>query len=625
MRTICFAAILIAACGARPAGQAPAAATDPWPKTVADFRTAVQTVLSETGVPGAGLALVRLNGVEWAGGVGLADRENNLPVTADTHFRVGSISKSFVAAAIVQMYLDDEIDLDTPVAELDSEIRIDNAWEPTDPVRVIHLLQHTAGFDDQRFNEMFNLSDPPDLPLADVLKKNPGSRVVRWRPGTRFSYSNPGYAILGHLIERVTGESYEDRIAERIFKPANMPTSSFVLTREDEAIMAKGYGDRSGPPLPYTPIYLRPAGNMHSSALEMGRWVHLLLNWGETETELVIDPEYLSNMEHPRTTVASLAGLRNGYGSGIASFEDEGFPMLGHNGGIEGFSAWYGYSTSRDAGYVILLNSRHAPDAMRRIRTLAVRYLKADVEPPPQAVAAVPDATLRRYEGYYHDANPRHQAFAFVHWLLAGSTVRVNGDRLEMKPAFQPAAALIPVSDTMFRLDGEVEASRVFVESDNGGMVMTGGYVYAERQPRWRIESVRWTVLVAAALVLSPLLMAIPWAFAAVSRRGEPRGGGWTKVFLLLCAIAFAVPAIGLLDASAMELAARNVRTMAIFAGSVLLPAAAILAFMFALDAWRAGAGRWFRAYAITVAIAALIVSGYLSAWGMLAFRPWSF
>jgi membrane-bound metal-dependent hydrolase YbcI (DUF457 family) len=64
---------------------------------------------------------------------------------------------------------------------------------------------------------------------------------------------------------------------------------------------------------------------------------------------------------------------------------------------------------------------------------------------------------------------------------------------------------------------------------------------------------------------------------------------------------------------------------MAIFAGSVLLPAAAILAFMFALDAWRAGAGRRFRAYAITVAIAALIVSGYLSAWGMLAFRPWSF
>ena len=98
---------------------------DPWPKTVEDFRTAVQTVLSETGVPGAGLALVRTSGVEWAGGVGLANLERRTPVTADTHFRVGSISKTFIASAIVQMYLDDEIDLDTPVTELASEISID--------------------------------------------------------------------------------------------------------------------------------------------------------------------------------------------------------------------------------------------------------------------------------------------------------------------------------------------------------------------------------------------------------------------------------------------------------------------------------------------------------------------
>ena len=75
----------------------------------------MQAVLSDTGVPGAGLALVRMSGVEWAGGVGLADRDNNTPVTADTHFRAGSISKSFIASALVQMYLDDEIDLDTPV------------------------------------------------------------------------------------------------------------------------------------------------------------------------------------------------------------------------------------------------------------------------------------------------------------------------------------------------------------------------------------------------------------------------------------------------------------------------------------------------------------------------------
>jgi len=566
---------------------------------------------------------VRMAGVEWAGGVGLADRDRKTPVTADTHFRAGSISKSFIASAIVQMYLDDEIDLDTPVSEIASEIVIDNAWEPAHPVRVIHLLQHTAGFDDMHFNEMYNVSDPPDMPLEDVLRINPNSRVVRWQPGTRMAYSNPGYTVAAYLIEKITGEKYEDRIAEKIFTPVGMPTSSFVLTKDDEAILAKGYRDRTGPPVPYSQIYLRPSGNLHTSALELGRWVHLMLNWGETETDLVIDPEYLSNMEHPRTTVASFAGLRTGYGSGIASTEVEGFPMLGHGGGIEGFSSLYGYSTSRDAGYVILLNSTHSPEAMRRIAKLAVRYLKADVEPPPKPKATVAESTLRKYEGYYHDASPRNQAFAFIEWLVSGRSLTVSGDHLEMKPVFRRAYPLIPVSDTLFRLEAETEPSRVFAENDNGLMVLAGASTYAERYSRWRIESVRWPVLVSAVLVLTPLLMIVVWIVHA--KRAEPFGFWFLKICLLLCAIALVLPVIGVMNVADRELGTRNIWTAAMFAGSMLMPAAAILSFLFTIEAWRSDAGRWLRSYAMLVSIAALIVSGYLSAWGMIAFRPWNF
>ena len=596
---------------------------DPFPKTVEEFRSAVQAVLTDTGVPGAGLALVRMSGVEWAGGVGLADRENNTPVTADTHFRVGSISKSFVASALVQLYLDDMIDLDTPVSEIAPEIRIDNAWDPAHPVRVIHLLQHTAGFDDMHFNEMYNVSNPPDMPLEQVLAINPSSRVVRWQPGTRMSYSNPGYAIAGYLIEKVTGEKYEDRIAEKIFKPAGMPTSSFVLTKEDEAILSKGYRDRTGPPVPYTPIYFRPAGNLHTSAFELGQWVRLLLNWGETENDLVIDPEYLSNMEHPRTTVASFAGLRNGYGSGIAGSEVEGFPMLGHGGGIEGFSSSYAYSTSRDSGYVILLNSTHSPDAMRRITKLAVRYLKADVEPPPKAKVTIAEATLRNYEGYYHDASPRNQAFAFIEWLMSGRRVSVSGDHLVVTPAFGRPVTLIPVADALFREDDMVEASTVFADNDAGLMVMAGPSRYAERQSRWRVESVRWPVLVSVAIVLTPLVVFGLWIIRA--RRAQPSGFWWMKSFLLLCAVALVLPYIGVMYVSDHELGTFNVWTAAMFAGSALLPAAAILSFLFSIDAWRKGAGRWLRGYAMLVSVAALVVSGYLSAWGMIAFTPWNF
>ena len=605
---------------------------DPWPKSVDEFRIAVQQVLDDTGVPGAGVALVRSGGVEWAGGVGLADRDQRTPVTAETHFRAGSISKTFIAASLVQAYLDDQIDLDAPLAEVAPEIEIDNAWDPGDPVRVIHLLQHTAGFDDMHFNEMYNVAGTPDLPLEQVLQINPSSRVVRWRPGTRMSYSNPGYTVAAYVLEKVTGEKFEDLIAEKIFKPSGMPTSSFRLTTADEALLAKGYRDRSGPPVPYTPIYLRPAGNLHTSAAELGRFVQVLLNWGETATDLVIDPEYLSNMEHPRTTLASDAGLRTGYGSGIFSWSIDGFPLLGHNGGIDGFVSSYAYSTSRDVGYVVLLNSTHSSDALRRISQLAIRYLKADVEAPPKPRAAVAESTLRKYEGYYHDHAPRNQAMAFIEWLMAGRTITVEGDHLLATPVFGSAVTWIPVSDNLFRLEVDPEPTRVFVSGEAGHMVLTGSSVYADRMPRWRIESVRWPVLVASAIVLTPLVFAIPWLWLGLSHRTVAEPGGIAKrqrarlkLFLLLCAVAFALPIVGVMNVDDRELGTKNLWTVAIFVGSLLMPAAAIVSFLFTVDAWRGGAGRLLRAYAMTVSIAGLIISGYLSAWGMIAFRPWSF
>jgi len=624
MRTILAAALVAVACVVAGAQADP----DPWPRTVEEFRDAVRSVLSDTGVPGAGIALVRTSGVEWAGGVGLADRDANTLVSADTHFRAGPISKTFVASALVQMYLDSEIDLDTPILEIAPELRIDNAWEPADPVRVIHLLQHTAGFDDMHFNEIYARPDGAELSLENVLKINPASRVVRWRPGTRMSYSNPGYAIAGYLIEKVTGTNYEDRIAERIFKPSGMPTSSFYLTKDDHATLAKGYRDPTGPAVAYSPIYLRPAGNLHTSAFELGNFVHLLLNWGENATGLVIDPEYLSNMEHPRTTLASDAGLRNGYGSGIASSSIEGFPMLGHGGGIDGFVSNYAYSTARDVGFVVLLNSTHSAEAMRRISRLAVRYLKADVEPPAKPQAAVAESALRAHEGYYHPAGPRNQTLAFLEWLLSGETVSVRGDRLSVKPLFRESRDLIPVSDSLFRFETDPEASSVFTKNAAGVPIFAGGMSYSEQRARWRVEIIRWPVLISAGLVVTPLAVVpfwmVRWLRRWPVRRSAEREGGWLRFVLLLCAGAFMLPVIGALNVTDFSLGSRNVWTAAIFCGSVLLPAAAILAFLFTIDAWRNRAGRGLLAYALTVSIAALVISGYLSWWGMIGFMPWS-
>ena len=246
---------------------------------------------------------------------------------------------------------------------------------------------------------------------------------------------------------------------------------------------------------------------------------------------------------------------------------------------------------------MVLLNSNVSGEARLRIASLAVRYLKAGVDPPVGSEADVPEDRLRSHVGYYHDANPRSQATAFLGWLFNGQTISANGKRLRSVPVFDDAIDLIPVSETMFRLSQEPEATRVFTTNEDGVAVLAGGtagQLYAERRPRWRVEIVRWPVLASAGLVLTPLLMLVPWIVHA--RRARPSGFWWLKVCLLLCALTFALPAAAVMDNTSRVLGTRNILSVSFFLGTVLLPAAAILACVFTLHAWRAGAGAWLRA-----------------------------
>jgi CubicO group peptidase (beta-lactamase class C family) len=590
--------------------------------TLQEFRAAVQHVLDETGVPGAGIALVRQSGVEWAGGVGYADRDARTPVTARTHFRAGSISKTFVAMALVQLSEEGDIHLDSPVAELAPQLRIENPWQATEPVRVIHLLEHTAGFDDMHFNEMYNVTDPPDLSLDEVLKINPRSRRVRWRPGTRMSYSNPGYAAAAYVLEQVTGQKYEDVIRREIFEPIGMKTSSFELTEADKAILAKGYDERGGSAVPYSQIYLRPSGNLHTSAAELGWFVHVLLNWGEIPGKLIVDPEYLSNMEHPRTTLASRAGLLNGYGSGIRSQSREPFPLLGHDGGFEGFSSRYAYSPSRDVGFVVLLNATFSSQAMDRISNLAIQYLKADVEPPPKPQMNAEPVFLDRFAGYYHDASPRNQVIAFATWLLSGQTIAVRDGELVSRPVFGSPQPLIPVGEGLFRLAPEVDATRVFATDVDEQMVLTG-VGYAVRQSRWRVEIVRVPVLTASLFLVSPLLLVFAWM--AHATRATP-GGFWTLKAMLLLTSLCALPLAIVTDKLDVRMFGQlNPWTATIYASTLLLPLAGVVALAATLVARSRGAGRWLLGYAAAVSCSAILVSVYLYSWGMVGFKTWDF
>lgn len=602
-------------------------AETPTPQSLDELRTAIAAVLTEEHVPGAGLALVRADGIEWVGGVGVANRETQAPVTADTHFRVGSISKTFVALSLVQLAEEGLLTLDDLVSSIIPDVAIDNPWETTHPIRIVHLLQHTAGFDDMHFAEMYNFSDAPDVPLAQALRLAPASRRVRWQPGTRMAYSNPGYGVAGLLIETIARQPYESYIRTHIFEPLGMTTSSFVLRPEDEATLARGYAGAALRDTGFPQIYLRPAGNLHTSPRELAAFVRMLLNWGELDKAFVVDPEYLGNMERPRSTVAATAGLRTGYGTGIMAWINLPYLMLGHGGGITGFASAYGYSPARDVGFVVLLNREDARGAMNRVTALVTRYLKRDTEPPASpAPAIVPLDTLRAYEGYYHEANPRNQLLAFLDWLWNGFSVRASEGTLHVTRAFGPSHTLVPVSETLFRRPEQTLATRVFTHAPDGHAIVSatfgGSEAYAERVPRWRVEIVRAPVIVATVLLATPVLLPLVLFLA---RRGKSRVPLALAGLVVGMLLAVFVPYASLGARPITEWGMRSYATIAAFLGSLALPILGVATLIVARQSYVRGASRAFVIYAALVAVSALIVSAYLASFGLIGIRLWMY
>jgi CubicO group peptidase (beta-lactamase class C family) len=145
----------------------------------------VEKVLSRMGAPGASVALFSADSIQWAEGFGWADRAEERRADAQTVFRAGSLSKSVTAAVTMQLVEKGAIRLDEPVNELAPDVAIHNPWAESHPVRLAHLLEHTAGFDDLPLREY--LPRRADISLEAGFASGADARRVRWPPGPNHS------------------------------------------------------------------------------------------------------------------------------------------------------------------------------------------------------------------------------------------------------------------------------------------------------------------------------------------------------------------------------------------------------------------------------------------------------
>jgi CubicO group peptidase (beta-lactamase class C family) len=503
--------------------------------SIEELRQRIARVLQEEQVPGVGLALVAHGETLWAGGVGLADQEHGRPVTADTLFRVGSITKSVVALGLVKLAEQGRIDLQARVADLAPEVAIANRWAGQAPVTVAHLLEHTAGFDDMRPNEKYGPLSVEGMPLADVLARNPRSRIVRWVPGSRFSYANPGYTVAAYLIEKVTGRPYEDYLREEILGPLGMRGAALRWSPEVDARLSRGYEGLPPRRVPYRAIYHRPAGNLMASPRELASLVRMWLARGRVGDRALISKASVARME--RCETARIHGVDAEYGLGNHAEVFYRALGRGHDGGIDGYVSSYRYLPDHDVGFVMLLNSTgpRVGSAAFRIYKLLIDYLLGDTRTTPPPAVDVPLDELRAWEGFYHLANPRMQLLAFFErTFLPDVHLWVEDGRLYFGfPGVVARVELVPLGNGRFRFPGEMGSHLMLARDADGRRVMVGGGLYVVEEPAWRAMAWYWGARLIVILLLTTLLLPL-------GGRSSP---GWGWPFLAAVSF-FATPVV---------------------------------------------------------------------------------
>jgi CubicO group peptidase (beta-lactamase class C family) len=500
------------------------------PGNIDELRARIAAILARDNVPGVAIALVDRDGPLWVGGVGVRDRQTRTAMDADTVFRVGSLSKSVVALGVMRLVDQGKLDLDRPLRDILPDAGIDNPWEATAPVTLAQCMEHTAGLDEVRFNEVF--TDDEELPVRDTLAINPRSRVVRWQPGTRHAYSNVGYTLAGRAIEAASGEPFDVYLRREILQPIGIRDADFRRTDVLARRLATGYegGDRA---MAFVPFAHRPSASLLMSASDLAKLVQFWIRRGEGYPPIV-SRAGLARIE--RSGTLPYAPLATQYG--FANYGDVDHPVFGrgHNGGMPGFHSAFRYFPELGVGYAMLLNSGYLRNGYFEIRSLLFAYLtrgRTFAPPPTNPASERPGAD------YFALASPINSLFAFVDRARLGWRATDHGDGVRLDMLDGESFDLIATDDGGYRRRWQCGSSFRFTTNRDGVPVLVTSFMYAEPESWWfaRARYVALGIAVLLVNVIPILATLVGLAEGVIRRRLLPLGlVAWPTIASLCCA-----------------------------------------------------------------------------------------
>ncbi len=357
---------------------------------------AIMAGIYKPGEPGAAIIVRKDGQTVFRKGYGTADLELGVPIEPDMVFRLGSITKQFTAVSILMLAQEGKLGLQDEITKFLPDY-------PTQGKRITveHLLTHTSGI--QSYTDM-----PEWLPLwrkdftvkelVDFFKDKP----MQFEPGRSWAYSNSGYILLGAIIEKVSGKTYEEFVTEKIFKPLGMKGSTYgsterIIPRRIPGYQAGKGGFVNAPYLSMTQPYA--AGSLLSTVDDLAVWSDAVF------AGKLVRKEWLDKAFTPYTLAN---GESTGYGYGWLVGDFAGHRSIEHGGGINGFST-YEMTLPEDRIFVAILTNSAIAGHDPEPRAVKIAWLALGLTEPERKAIMLAARDLDAFAGVY--TNDRKREF----------------------------------------------------------------------------------------------------------------------------------------------------------------------------------------------------------------------
>lgn len=389
------------------------------------FSGLVPYALHRADIPGAVIVVVKDGKVLFAKGYGYADVATQRPVDpATTLFRPGSVSKLFTWTALMQLVQAGKVNLD---ADVNNYIDFKIPEKFGKPITVRDLMTHTPGFE-ETIRDLLVANKSELEPIGVYLRRHLPGEI--FPPGTTIAYSNYGATVAGYIVQRVSGERFEDYVQKHIFTPLKMTHSSFEqpLPPNLAPLLATGYMDASaGKTKPFEYVDTAPAGASSASGLDMAKFMLAYLDGGTYGGYQLLKPATIKEMWTPQVPV--VPGLP-GFDLGFYEDDFNGLKIVGHGGDTEAFHSDLHLIPSKDLGFFIALNSPGKDGAVEDVRNnifklFLDRYYP--FTPPNEPTVKDPQKDAARVAGYYVSSRRVERALALF-YAFTESQVSANPD-----------------------------------------------------------------------------------------------------------------------------------------------------------------------------------------------------